>query len=138
MSRTVAEIMTSDVVSLSSTASMYDLHQMMKTHNIRHIPIVDDTRFAGVVTQKTVLAKVMYLLDIHGSSCLSKEEKSINVMPLIDKDVVFASPDMPQIKAAEFFVNNRHGCLPVIDSQDRLLGIVTSSDFVRLALKLLQ
>ena len=138
MDKSINDIMSCNVISLSSTASMYELHKLMKEHNIRHVPIVDDNKFAGVVTQKSVLAKVMYLLDIHGSSLLSQEEKSINVMSLVDKNVVFANASMPLKDAAEFFVTNRHGCLPVVNDENQLLGIVTSSDFVRLALKLLQ
>mgnify|MGYP000908820927 CR=1 FL=1 len=138
MEKSIADIMSCEVITLSSTASMYELHQLMKEHNIRHVPIVDDNKFAGVVTQKSVLAKVMYLLDLHGASNLSKEEKSINVMNLVDKNVVFANASMPLKDAAQFFVTNRHGCLPVVNNDNQLQGIVTSSDFVRLALKLLQ
>ncbi|TMO90199.1 CBS domain-containing protein, partial [Pseudoalteromonas ruthenica] len=34
-------------------------------------------------------------------------------------------------------VDNRHGCMPVVSEQGQLVGILTSSDFVRLAAALL-
>lgn len=138
MTKTIAESMTCDVLSIELDNTMADVHQMMKDHNIRHIPIVEDGLFYGMVTQKSVLAKTMYLLDKYGVNALNRREKQVPVSELVDKDVVFANATMPLTEAARFFLNNRHGCLPVVDDNNQLQGIVTSSDFVRLSLTLLE
>ncbi len=138
MSQTVSDIMSQDVISLTLDATMFDAHELMKESNIRHIPITEDNAFYGVVTQKAILSKVMFLLDKYGVNALQRREKSIKISELVDKSVIFASKDMPLSEAAQFFLNHRHGCLPVVDAQNKLLGIVTSSDFVRLSLELLQ
>lgn len=138
MSQTVSDIMSQDVISLTLDATMFDAHELMKESNIRHIPITEDNAFYGVVTQKVILSKVMFLLDKYGVNALQRREKSIKISELVDKSVIFASKDMPLSEAAQFFLNHRHGCLPVVDAQNKLLGIVTSSDFVRLSLELLQ
>jgi CBS domain-containing protein len=52
-------------------------------------------------------------------------------------DFVSVTPTQPLRDVVTFFVENRHGCMPVIDEQNKLVGILTSSDFVRLAAALL-
>lgn len=138
MTKTIADLMTRNVLSIDLNNSMLDLHQMMKDHNIRHIPVLENGCFYGMVTQKSVLAKTMYLLDKYGVNALQRREKQVPVSELVDKDVVFANQTMPLTDAARFFLNNRHGCLPIVDDENQLLGIVTSSDFVRLSLTLLE
>jgi CBS domain-containing protein len=129
--------MTTSVFQLDIENSMYEVHKLMKESQIRHVPISQNNEFKGVVTQKAIISKVMYLLDNYGSSSLERREKSVSVSDLIDKKVVFANPDMPLVDAAEFFLANRHGCLPIVDKDNLLQGIVTSSDFVKLSLTLL-
>ena len=129
--------MTTSVFQLDIENSMHEVHKLMKEAQIRHVPISQNNEFIGVVTQKTIIAKVMYLLDNYGSSSLERREKSVSVSDLIDKNVVFANPDMPLVDAAQFFLANRHGCLPIVDKDNILQGIVTSSDFVKLSLTLL-
>jgi CBS domain-containing protein len=138
MKSTIADIMTDAVLSLEIDSNMQQVHQMMKKNQIRHVPILQDGLFFGVITQKTILAKVMYLLDKYGVNILERKEKSISAIELVDKDIVFAKHNMPLIDAAKFFLSNRHGCLPVVNEDNTLLGIVTSSDFVKLSLKLLE
>lgn len=137
MNKVIADIMTTSVFQLDIENSMYEVHKLMKESQIRHVPISQNNEFKGVVTQKAIISKVMYLLDNYGSSSLERREKSVSVSDLIDKKVVFANPDMPLVDAAEFFLANRHGCLPIVDKDNLLQGIVTSSDFVKLSLTLL-
>ncbi|WP_042149509.1 MULTISPECIES: HPP family protein [unclassified Pseudoalteromonas] len=137
MNKVIADIMTTSVFQLDIENSMYEVHKLMKESQIRHVPISQNNEFKGVVTQKTIIAKVMYLLDNYGSSSLERREKSVSVSDLIDKKVGFANPNMPLVDAAEFFLANRHGCLPIVDKDNLLQGIVTSSDFVKLSLTLL-
>lgn len=41
-------------------------------------------------------------------------------------------PDTLIVEAAEMLVRSKFGCLPVVDSQDNLVGIVTEHDFLKL------
>ncbi|SFB90725.1 CBS domain-containing protein [Pseudoalteromonas denitrificans] len=138
MNKVIADIMTTSVFQLDAENSMFEVHQLMKESQIRHVPISQNNEFIGVVTQKSIISKVMYLLDNYGSSALERREKSISVNELIDKKIVFANPDMPLVDAAQFFLSNRHGCLPIVSNENKLQGIVTSSDFVKLSLLLLE
>ena len=40
-------------------------------------------------------------------------------------------------EAAEILYRNKYGCLPVLDGDNKLVGIITEADFLRLAIALL-
>ena len=51
-------------------------------------------------------------------------------------DVALAVPDLPLRQAAEVLLTQKYGCLPVVE-HGKLVGILTSSDFISLSLELM-
>ena len=47
------------------------------------------------------------------------------------------APDTLLREAAEILYRNKYGCLPVLDGDNKLVGIITEADFLRLAIALL-
>ncbi|WP_341501296.1 CBS domain-containing protein [Gallaecimonas sp. GXIMD4217] len=137
MSSIVAHIMTRELRTLPSTASLKEAHELIRDTGIRHIPIMEDGRLLGVLTQKKLLAKVMSLMMSHPIDELDALEAKIPVTDLVDCDCHRVAENEPLVEAVEFFLNNKHGCLPVVDEDGKLQGMITSSDFVRLCAHLL-
>lgn len=48
--RRVADIMTSELVTCSPDDSVDELSAVMTTHRVRHVPVLDDGRLAGIVS----------------------------------------------------------------------------------------
>lgn len=139
MKPTLANIMKKNVVTLPPTATLHDAHTITKQQGIRHIPIVnDDYKVVGIVTQKALIANVMQILSDFGERAIERKEKHTDIMNVAESDFDTVTVDRSLADVAEFFIMNKHGCLPVVDNNDRLIGIVTSSDFVRLAADLLR
>jgi CBS domain-containing protein len=54
------------------------------------------------------------------------------VRDVMTREVATVSPDTPIADAGKLLFERRFGCLPVVDANNFLQGIVTSSDFVRM------
>jgi CBS domain-containing protein len=136
---TVADIMTAPALSLAPGATLKDAHEITRKKGIRHLPVVDpDTnKLIAIVTQKALIAKVIALLTQFGSQDLESQEAKINIMDLAETDYDAVHETEAVTDIAEFFIGNRHGCLPVVSKDNQLIGIVTSSDFVKLSVRLL-
>jgi len=59
------------------------------------------------------------------------------VSEAMTREVKTVQPDTPLAEAAALLVEQKIGCLPVLDAQNQLVGIVTESDFVALSARLL-
>lgn len=135
---TVADIMTTKLITLGPEATLRDAHNITKEKGIRHIPIVDShNKLLAIVTQKVLIANVMQILSDYGEQAIERKEKHTDVLNVAETDFDTVKPNRPIIDVAEFFLFNKHGCLPVVDDENKILGIITSSDFVRLSIKLL-
>ena len=135
---TVAELMTADPLCVTREASLKDAHDLMRSKNIRHIPVIDHKGvLVGMLTQKIIIARVLALMAQFGATVLEHKEKQQLVLELMVTDFAAVTQEQSLKDVAAFFVTNRHGCLPVVDSNNKLKGILTSADFVRLAAELL-
>jgi CBS domain-containing membrane protein len=137
---TVGDIMARDLLTLDASSTLKDAHDLMREKSIRHIPVVDKLtgKLLGVLTQKRMIATVMSLLSDYGVSALERRERQCRVVEIIDSDLESVDVKAPLTEVVPFFLKNKHGCLTVVDSEQRLTGIVTSSDFVRLCAELLK
>lgn len=50
LGRRVADIMTSELVTCSPVDSLDELSAVMTTHRVRHVPVLEDGRLAGIVS----------------------------------------------------------------------------------------
>jgi CBS domain-containing protein len=54
------------------------------------------------------------------------------------RDVMTVGPDVNASVAAAALLDHKFGCLPVVDDQGVLVGILTEHDFLRFATKVLE
>ncbi len=136
--QTVADIMTAKVVSLREHDNLHQARMLLKEHNIRHLPVVsEDGRFLGILSQRDLLNNAFKVVEAYGFSKLDTREQRAEVKDFMDPNCQTMPSSASLVEAGAFFVANKHNCLPVVDD-GQLQGIVTSVDFVKLSLHLLQ
>lgn len=129
----VADLMTRKVHTLTDTQSLPLAESLMGLARIRHVPVVDEGgRLVGLVTHRDLLAA-----KISGLTPLSPEERStlelsVPVSKVMRTDVWTIAPDALAVSAARILKDHRFGCLPVVEEDRRLVGIVTEADLLRL------
>lgn len=132
---TVAELMTTDVVTLEKEQAIPLAQEMMRMLHIRHLPVVqeDSGELVGLVTHRSLLAAQVELLeDIVGEE--SERELSMPVARVMATDIKTVKPQTTAAEALELMLDQKLGSLPVIENGD-VIGIVTSKDFLELALR---
>lgn len=67
---------------------------------------------------------------------LDAQEQQTPIANAMNKDILTIRPETHLDLAAEFFIENKYGCLPVTQD-NKLVGILTPVDFVKLAHKML-
>jgi len=136
----VSDIMSTEVICISDGASLKDAHHLMQTRSVRHLPVISETdgTLVGILTHKKMIASVLSMLNKYGQGALDRKERYTPIATVMDKDCQQLTADEPLTVVVEYFIGNKLGCLPVVDNNKKVLGIVTSSDFIKLCRTLLQ
>ena len=128
-------IMTTDVVTIGVDDNLELAREIMRDQRIRHLPVVDGSNsLVGLITTTNVLAATdSFLRD--DESKLHPEE--IGVKDVMVSDVITVDETAGIRQAAVFLEKHRIGCLPVV-TDGELRGIVTDTDFVSVAINVLE
>lgn len=130
----IESIMSTDLVTLAPSDSVDKARSLMHDRRIHHLPVVDDGQLVGLVTLTNVLAASdSFLRDT--DSCI--HPKDIAVLDVMVTDVVTVDEHAGLRQAALFLEKHRIGCLPVV-TDGSLRGIITDTDFVGIAINLLE
>lgn len=132
------KIMTKEVVTIHPDTIMNEVDQLFKTHQIHHLPVVDkeDNTVVGM------LSKTDYDLVLHGLTLFKNREvenynehllRSLLVKDVMTEEVICLSPKHTLADAAQKFRNNTFRALPIVDASNKLLGMVTTYDLLRVA-----
>jgi len=108
---------------------------LMSDNNIRHLPVVDDDgELRGILSDRDFLA--IFLKERPGNLPLSVETQwfQARVERIMTTSPDTVEPDTDLVEAGMLLYNNKISCLPVVEGT-RLVGILTDSDFVRLAVQ---
>ena len=135
---TIEEFMTSEPYTLREADSINDAWEIMIGKHIRHIPITDDDKHVlGLVTQRDVLAATEpgAIREAKNASHEVKSDFTLSEIMIRDVRVIHKEDSLRQ--AALYLQSHKYGCLPVV-SEDRLVGIITDSDFIDIVINLLE
>ena len=134
---TVAEIMTREPYSLGPDDTLENARHLMAEHHIRHIPVVsaDDT-LIGLVSQRDVLAaEDSTVLNEEGGK--GSRDRYVAVSSIMTTPVQTVDENAGLRGTAMHLQKNKLGCLPVLN-KGKLAGIITDSDFVAIAINLME
>lgn len=138
MTMTVSEIMTRQVITLPQSASLYDAQQLMKQHSIRHLPVCDGQQLTGLITQSDVLAALPPHSGDESAAERRARARGLAISDVMIRKLVTIHANTGIKQAALLLERNKFGCLPVIDKDNLITGLVTNSDFVAVAINLLE
>lgn len=127
----VDDLMTSNVFALRPEDDLGALQDLMRSHDIRHVPVVDeDGDLVGLVSHRDLLRSALIEQPVPAYLERALLER-LKVRDVMVRDVESVAPDDDLRDAAQLMFENKYGCLPVVAGK-RLVGILTEADFVRL------
>ncbi len=119
--RTVGEFMTPSPHSIGRDQPLSVAHERMRTLNVRHLPVLEHGKLAGVLSQRDALL-VETLRDVDPATTPVEEAMS--------NDVYVVAPDTPLKDVAQAMVEHKYGCAVVMQG-GHLVGIFTTIDALR-------
>ncbi len=123
----VSDVMTTALVTGAPGDLVDPILFEMKLSAIRHLPVLGDRgRLEGIVSDRDVLLSL-------GTS----QSQNVYLRDIMTRQVLTIRHDANVTEALEIMIEKKVGCLPVIGIAGQLIGIVTETDFLRVAHDLL-
>lgn len=125
----VADWMTEGVLAVETFDSIAIARQLMAKHRVNQLPVVDDDRLVGIVTDRDVRDAYPTSMMINRTKEIDSFAAKITVEEVMTHDIFVVRPDTPLKTAVGLLRRHRIGALPVVRNKD-LVGIITRSDIL--------
>lgn len=131
----VEDYMTSDLVVVDPETSLLEAQRLMGIKRIRSLPVVEEGKLVGLVT-RTDMVKV----EPSRFASPHNQEQSLAILlqpieKIMTRRLVTTTPKANLVSAASSMLENKIHCLPVLDDEGQLSGIITDSDLFRMVVK---
>lgn len=141
--RTVADLMTHDVVRARRDTPFKELVELLTENDITALPVVDELDHPlGVVSEADLLRKCSARTDPSGAAPVPRPQawelakaEGCRAEELMSAPAVCARPEWTVAEAARLMALRNIKRLPVVDEADRLKGIVSRGDLLRIFLR---
>ena len=129
----VKDCMTATLVTVSPYDTLARAYELMMAHRIRRLPVLDGERLVGIIT----LSDLLEVKQSDPGHRLGLAEVAQELSRLVVSTVMRSKPvcifDNDTVgHAAELLLQHKIGGLPVIDADQRLVGILTESNLFQL------
>jgi CBS domain-containing protein len=133
MNRMVADIMTREVITVSEEDNLAHLAHGMEEFGVRHLPVVSGKRLVGLISHRDLLRLSVGTLSPTAGARAADERAKENTFAasVMTRQVLTVRPDTLLLQAARLMVANKVGCLPVVDENGELVGIVSEHDLLK-------
>jgi CBS domain-containing membrane protein len=125
----VNDIMTREVKTLGRNDTLDIARDVMALGRIRHLPVLDDGKVVGVVSQRDLFSAGLVAALGYGSRTQTTLLKTLSVKEVMSEPPITVSAEVRVTKAA--MMEKKIGCLPVVEGET-LVGLVTETDLLRL------
>ena len=124
--KTVAEILKEKgdqaVHSIGPDASVYEAVALMAQKNIGALLVMEGERIVGMLSERDYARKVVLL---------ARSSKETRLREIMTSSVIYVHPAQSSEECMAVMTENRVRHLPVLDDDDRLVGLISIGDLVK-------
>ena len=126
----VRDYMTPNPETLESTQSLLEAVLLLRKSGFRHIPILEQGKLAGVFTERDLWRFSPSLLLPTSQQDYNRVFEETPLEKVMTRNPQTIRPEALLTQALGMLMHDRHGCLPVMESE-KLIGIITIRDMLR-------
>lgn len=129
----VRDVMSTRLHTLRPDATLGDAVGVMGKHRIRHVPVVEDGRVIGMISDRDVKMALGPDAATMSLDEIDPRQADGEISWFMTETVLTVQADASLADAAEILVEHRFGALPVLEGQ-RLVGVLSVVDVLKAAL----
>jgi CBS domain-containing protein len=119
MGTKVREAMTERPRCVTPETSVSHVAEVMEAEDIGSVPVLEDEQLSGMVTDRDIVIRAI---------AKGKDPRGMPVREILSREVVSVRPDNDLSDALQLMASHQVRRLPVVDEDNRLVGILSQAD----------
>jgi CBS domain-containing protein len=119
MGKNVADVMTARPRCATPDTPLQEVAQIMEAEDVGAVPVIDGDRLVGMVTDRDIVVRAL---------AQGKDPRGMPARFAASQELVSVKPDQGLDDALRLMAQSQVRRLPVVDDDDRLVGIISQAD----------
>ena len=131
----VDDIMSKSLVTVNASDNLWAVKQLFGENRFHHLVVVDNDKLIGIVSDRDYFKAISPRIDTPTESAKDVETLNKTVRQIMSTELITLEPATDVYDAIDIFNNNKISCIPVIDADNKPIGIVSWRDILRVVAK---
>lgn len=118
MAKSVRDVMTAGVRTVSGSQSLSDAAEVMRGEDVGSVPVVEEGRLAGIITDRDIVTRAV---------AERRDPQTVKVDEVTSRELVTVEPDQDLDEALALMARHQVRRLPVVE-EGRLVGMLAQAD----------
>jgi CBS domain-containing protein len=129
----LSDIMVKNPYTININEPFSEVWEVFNTYNIRHLPVIDDNKvLRGLVTQRDLYRIASPRKTIEGELLYDKMDLDQYILErVMIKEVHTLSAHHTLKDAIDLLTTTKYGCIPIVDDNKHLVGIITPLEVLK-------
>ena len=135
----VEDLMTKKVYTVEPQDMIDRVFFLIHYEKVRHLPVVEKGKVVGIVSDRDLYKAHGPKSNSYSSAAAGTPERPVlpkQVAHIMHRGVITVQTDTYASKAASLMAENKIGALPVVDNKNKLVGILSATDILKVFAKL--
>jgi len=116
----VRKHMSAPAITVRADSDYRAAFDVMRERDFHHLPVVDASgQLVGIVALRDMLV-----------AATRHQNAPVEIGEVMRRPVISTKPDLQIVEAARLMMSRKIGCLPVVDAEMNVLGVITESDLL--------
>lgn len=129
--------MTKELTTLEHDAKLLDAVLLMRSSGFRHLPVVNAGRLVGLLSDRDVQRASPSMFGKMSPEEYNRIFETTPVEKVMAREPVAVNPDTAVTEVVQMMHERKFGSVPVVEGDNKLVGIVTTTDLLGLLKTLL-
>jgi len=130
--------MTRNVTTLEPESKLLDAVLLVRSSGYRHIPVVKDGRLVGILSDRDIQRASPSMYGDISPDEYNRIFETTHVGRVMAPEPITVTPKSTVPEAVQIMHENKFGALPVVEGDNQLVGIVTTTDLLSLLRTLIE
>jgi acetoin utilization protein AcuB len=127
----VQSIMTRKVVTVELDDTLQTVKEIFDQLRFHHLLVVEEGRLFGVLSDRDLLEALSPNLGTSTESFKDRATLNKRVHQIMSRDPISLTPEASVLEAVKTFNTHRISCIPIVDADDRPVGVISWRDILR-------
>ncbi|MFQ5660425.1 MAG: CBS domain-containing protein [Gammaproteobacteria bacterium] len=127
----VKDIMSRNVITVTLNDTANDVKKIFDNIKIHHVVVIEEKKLLGIISDRDILRCISPYLDTPAETPRDHFTLNKRVQQIMTSDLITVQESSPLKEAARLMLENEISCLPVLNEENMMTGILSWKDILR-------